>query len=614
MNPILRKASPLLFLAFFFQASSGQVASASPPVEIGLSDLGYQQDAVLKGAQPEFELYLPNYRTLRAARLHLALEVSPIADRRSTVTVSVNERPVYVAALAKLGYKPTIDIPIPLPAGTRTALQISVSANLQAEPVHCQPPDTQALWMIVKHASSLQLAVAGVSNTPYISEFLDDYRGRVTIVAPQNLPQDQRFAAIRLAYYIHQAVRWRRIQVALTDKPVPGTRNIIIGGTAKDLEVRGGALHVSIGGSSVLDGQIRNLLISTYIGQVKSPSVLPPINHSATLDDLGIPTTTRTGMTDLTFPMPLSLATIGGAPENLRFHANLTHTPLVSGDRAFIKLFVNNTLVNSFNLGRAGGEEDFDAPINPGVIRATNDVRAEVAYFPARGDCSGIPATMAASLLGSSYFSWDRLVQQAPAVGDFYNGANGRVAVLVDGQPMVPYAFALMNSLGAVNSGITSLDVLPFDGRIPAGYDYAIVVAAPDRLGQLALPLKPNGSAFDILDPRTQQPIYEAHYGDSFGVLETTQTGTPALVATYWKNPAELNGLNRIEPNQLAAQRDELFLFNRAQAAYASTTERHARAIGPDRIHDALMPVLVVFGILVLIGLVLVARQAKKAS
>jgi hypothetical protein len=533
-------------------------------------------------------------------------------DPRSTITLSVNDRILSTTTLQAMGPNPVIDRTIDVPSGTRGALQLALTGRFFEKGDVCFDLDTDNFWMTVGGAGVLTANTAPLDHGPFVRDFLNDYGGRIAVVAPATLGDDQRYQALRLAYYLHQSNRWRHTVVSLLERPDAGARNIVLGNFPKALEMRGNDLYANGDGVALLRRRLEALLITDRVESATSDAKPSADVHEQTFDDLGFPSQTQTGVGELPFSIPLQFARVGGMPDDLHLHLALTHTPVLPEERAYVKVMVNGTLVRSFEFRGDGGQETYDVPIGPDVLRGSNDVRIVPTYFYRHDACKGSYPRMTATLLGTSSFSWGASNRQAESVGDFFNLASGRVVVLLGAPSDLSYAFALLDAVGTVNTEIRDIDVEPYDGTIPSGYDYAIVVAAPERLSGMKLPLSPGASNFALRDG-TGNAAYRAQFAQPFGVLEVDGKASPVLYATYWKDRSATAGLARIAPEELAEQTGEVFVFDAERATYSSVENRpHYAAIDPLR--RWLPLVLTVFFVLLALLLVITARRARSAS
>jgi hypothetical protein len=220
---------------------------------------------------------------------------------------------------------------------------------------------------------------------------------------------------------------------------------------------------------------------------------------------------------------------------------------------------------------------------------------------------------MTSTLLGSSSFSWSAIDRRTPTVGDYFNLASGRVVLLLGSPGDLAYAFSLLDAIGSANTSIREIDVQPYGGTIPSGYDYALVVAAPDKLPASGLPFEPRAGDFTLAGDAPGGAL-RAEFGQPFGLLEVDSQASPALYASYWKDPAVTAGLARIAPSVLTEQTGDVFLFDAERATYSSTTPGRRVPDAVDPLRKALPLLLVVFAVLLALLLWLTSRRARNAS
>jgi len=296
-------------------------------------------------------------------------------------------------------------------------------------------------------------------------------------------------------------------------------------------------------------------------------------------------------------------------PEHLRLHVDLTHTPIRPADRAYVQVLVNNTLIGSYDMNGKNNDEQFDVPLDVDALSSANVVSVVPTFFYERDGCKGNYPSFTTTLLNDTNFQWDGLENRPLSVGEFVRAASGKVVVLIDDSSNDGTAFNLVSALGTVNAAIRSIDVLPFDGSVPSGYDYAIVVGSGDHVAGLRPAMLVNGKDFTIYGPDGKTVRFTADYSAPFGVLETAHPGNvPTLIATYWKDPAVLGGIARIAPDDLGAQTDNLFIFNSRQATYDNRDQKQAPRGNPLAFSWAAIAGLFA---LLLVGVVVVAARRK---
>jgi hypothetical protein len=585
-----------------------RLPALAAPQTVTLDQLGIQGDTTAYGARPALSFYLPVYRSVRSVRFRATLKVSPVVDRNSTVTVTSGGTPITTVSVDYLRKHPNIDVTLPLPQPPQHVVDVNIVGSLvHVDDDVCSRFDPSSLYMIVQSGSGFVVDAQADQST--ISGFLESYGGDVAIVVPPGSDMNRKRAAVRLAYEVQQLYRWRHATVEMRTTPDPAARNIILGNFSTDLEAQDGDLHVGPNGYALLDREIDPLLITTAVdaSQVEPESTPPPGPHLS-LRDLGVTTLTSSGAHNV-FSIPFTIGKADGLPNGLRFNAVIAHTALGSTASGTIDLLSNGALVDSVPLSTQRGRQDVEFAIAPNEIGASNDIRIVVDYDVAR-DCHVSPPVLTTTLYDDSSFRWDGTTTYAFSVGDFFRAASGHVAVMIDDESLIPYAFSLLSAIGSGNTNISSIDVIPVADTLPEGYDAAIVVAPLDRLPHWQLPLTSDGNQFVL--GRGAPPLV-ATYHDPFGVLESARVGnTPVLVASYWKDSAATSDLDRIGYATLGSQTDKLFMFRGSTTLYASTAPMH-REFSQPLLLRAAVPIYA--GCIGMLGVVvLVARRKRQGG
>ena len=548
-----------------------QASASYEHIVLPFSDFGFRDDVTINGSAARFTLFIPVYPFLRGVRLHLPLHISPIADPRSTITITANGAPFFASSIKTLGRDPVLNLTVPLPRDGRNSIELGINSNLFIPGEVCTYIPTTDLWLVLRKASTLTFDEAITPNM-LIVDWLHDYGNRVTIVAPPASPVNARTREIaRLAYFMHQTSRWRRIAVHFASQPERGSRNVIVGNFPKSMATRGRDLLVNDSGLDLINRQLDGLLLTGSASTLEYSQPLgmggPSRAHGVSFEDLGIATRTTTGVGDMPMSIPLSLSAIGGKPKNLHLRLLINHTPFENDDRALVKIMLNGTLVNSVALRRDGGEESFDLPIDSNVVRASNDLTIIPTYYVKRQGCEQSTIAMTVSILNKSSLTYDGVEKQTWSVGDFFRTASGRLIVLVSDPKLMDAALAFLDQLGTVNSTIKTVDLAAFNGSIPAGYDEAVAFAPLDRLTHLSPVLTSASGGFSVLDPKSRQLIYTANYSDAFGIYQTVLTSaTPTMLVSYWKDASALDNIAALSPDDVSAQSSRVFVFNRERA------------------------------------------------
>lgn len=628
---ILRLLAALVLVPL---AASGALAAPARPApahaarpqaaratEVTLAELGYPGDVTVSGVYPTFTFNVPVTPVLRAARLRLDLHVSPLADRRSSIAVVVNGVPVFARTLRELGDDPRVTVRLPVPAPPATNLQIAVRGYLFITGDVCADLRTNELWLTVGHDSAVALATGPAPRGAPIAAFFAGYGDRIAIVDQAPPGSDGALDVVKLPYAIRQIERWHQPEIVLADRPDPHARNLIVRPGPTRYDAARDVLYVDPADVKLIDPRAAGYLLTGALapgaGAVLGPAPAPTGNRLA-LSQLGVASQTATGLGELAFVLPLDANALGGIPRRLTLHLSLAHTPVLPGDGATAQILVDGALVASRTLSRDGGTEVWDAPIPQSALSSTNDVRVVVGYYTGPGACIGNLPQMTVTIGDSSYYSWGSLDRDVGGISDFLKTANGNVAVLLGDARFVPQAFHLMDALGRLDPRIAAVQVARYTGTIPPGTDYAIVAAAPDRLGALAAPLRLAEPQFRVVNPLTETTAFATTYEGGLGALETTASAqTPTLVLSYWKDPAPLGEFGRYDAAVLAQQVGNVALFGGTIATYSVGQKLrvfYATADWPERIWAlARLPVAIAL-VLLVIALILYATRRLTGS
>jgi hypothetical protein len=114
----------------------------------------------------------------------------------------------------------------------------------------------------------------------------------------------------------------------------------------------------------------------------------------------------------------------------------------------------------------------------------------------------------------------------------------------------------VLGEIGKLNAAIVRLDVQPWSGSVPDGYDYALIFAPPDRLAGLQLPLRPDAPAFTLVNPTDNRDVLSAAADTPVALVQLGQANqTPILAFTYHGDGATaLAALERVNAGQLTRQ------------------------------------------------------------
>jgi len=509
-------------------AAVALATTARVPIPIG--DLGYRDGVTIVGTAPSVTFDLPRYASLRAATLVLAVHASPVAAPESTIAVAVNGRLVVRRTLHELGNAALV-VPLPLPPLGAKTFSIAVSGALRVAGDPCAADPNHRLFLRIGRDSALvvQALTDGTAEA-----FFRDYRGAIEVTGP---PGDVALAAV--PYRIDRLEPWHRVDATLVARPTPGRRVLVL--TRSGPTVRHG-----------------NLLAMSFadFAALPAPRGQAPERRggSVAFADLRQHLGTASGTGELAFDVPLDASIVGGVPDHLRVHALVDHSALPEGASGTLQVLVNGVLVGARTLRREAGIQTIDAAVPASIVGPSNDLRVVVAPDVPRAVCASGAGAVTATLLGTSTFAWSGVELRAPTIESFLTALHGRVALLV-APSFTGAAFHFLNEVGKLNAAIVRLDVMPYDGTIPAGYDAALVFADPHVLGNLGLPIRPAEPEFAVVDPPAGAEVLRAGGASTFALLQLgTANATPLLAVSYHGAPSAIGGVASVGAAQLSKQ------------------------------------------------------------
>jgi hypothetical protein len=521
---------PFAFAVAFALAVLPGIARADA-VTVPLTQLGYPDGVTVAGVAPSVTFDLPRYASLRAARLELEAHVSPNADPASTITVAVDGQPIIVRSVRTLAKNDRLVVPLPIPAPNARTFAITVSGALRVAGDPCAADTSRRLFLRIGRDSAivLQTATGGGAEA-----FFRDYRGTIDVVGALDDP-----AIAGAPYRLDRLEPWHRVSTDLVAHPLPGHRTIVF--TTRGPVARAGdVLRITPAAFAALPEPL---------GQ--SPQRRDGrITFGELRQNLG----TATGVGDLAFDVPLAASIVGGVPQGLRAHVAVAHSALAPAVGGTLRVVVNGVLVGARVLDRGATTQTIDVAVPASVVGPSNDLRVLVATEVAPAACASATNAVTATLLGTSSFNWSGVEPRAATIESFLTALHGRVIVLV-APGFARAAFHVMTQLGALNAAIDQLDVVPFTGSVPSGYDAALVFGPPAALGNLGLAIRTGAPAFDVIDPAEGVSVLHAAPATTFALLQLGEVhGTPLLALSYHGGPAAIASIASLKAGQLATQ------------------------------------------------------------
>src|SRR3989338_1387809 len=543
--------------------SNGAVSSIKT---IYFEELGYSNDLYLSGARPEFSLYFPKYKGLRNAELETYLRFSSVLDERSTITILVDDVPLFTKNIKQIGYEPTLSFRVK--PSKLNYIKVTLRGYFFITGDICYDLPTGNLWMVIGKRSKFIIDDEYTANNN-TGNYFKNYDEHYNIVF-NNSEAD--LEVLPLVYYLNKLNDWREIKIHIDDEPFEGMKNIFIGNYSRDIEVKDENLFVSAKGVQLFKKSLTELYI-TYSLKNSTVNLGDDKDRAkTTLLNMGIKSLTATGIGDLSFNVPIKYSTFTGIPKNLNLRLLLNHTPIPESDRAFLKVFLNGVLIKATQLKEGGDIYPYDIKISEELLRGyNNNLNIVASYFIDRGDCKGSIPNMTFSILYLSYFYHDNVDRKKiNPIMDVIGSLSGNVLIMVDNRNMLKYGVYLMDILGKFNKEISNIDIAQWKGEVSNGYDFVILLLNPQNTQIPNTPVKLNQGRFSIINPLTNTELISTEYSDSFGVLQSFDKGnSKILMLSYYKDIKALEFLKTFEGESINRLTGNVVIFNQDIASYA---------------------------------------------
>ncbi|MBI3814150.1 MAG: hypothetical protein HY279_06760, partial [Nitrospinae bacterium] len=171
---------------------------------VTLSDLGHAKDVYLSGTNPEFNLYLTNYKGLKTAEAEMQVRLSGVLDEGSTITVLVDDVPLFTKGVSQIGREPTLSFGIRLSTADYVKVTLRGAFFITGDICHDIP--TGNLWMVVSSKSRFIMENDGISDS--ISNYFKNYDTDFNIVFDH---EKVSLYVIPLIYYINKLNDWKNV-------------------------------------------------------------------------------------------------------------------------------------------------------------------------------------------------------------------------------------------------------------------------------------------------------------------------------------------------------------------------------------------------------------------
>ena len=538
------------------------IHGAIPPQITPIKSLGYNRDIVLKGVKPQVTFSIPQPAggiDSKTSFLNLQIKPSPFLDKDSSIRILLNEKPVSAISVEALRKQSTLKIPLPaLPTG-EPFISVTLESYLFTQQDICDALQSGNLYLTVENNSFFQ--VTPKTEDQSINGFFLGNYPQVILSVPNNLDTPQLESALWLYGLLVGQFSNRQIPVLWqesTAKIAPNSAQVRLdlGSTGPDIKRQGSTLTVR-----ALPKVVKSLAVDwgglpfssqgTTIDAVSEGEInsLGSEGQRISFRHLGFDESPRRGSGTQRFRINFDLAKLQTRPQELAVSLNSLFTPVDAqrGDRLSGQIYLNNTLVTTYDLTQATALKDtiFLPTQN---LRRTNDLDVVFEHNPSQGDCQASVSDLTFQVGGDSYISWSGEQQPEGTFNDLPYRFLGKGRMVVDGtQPELIQATAYL--LGVLNQ-MSPQPIFPklVRGETPGQLKklinqtdestWQIIAVAPKQFPTTA-PVRLQ-ETFEIVNPLNQQVILSTRPTDSLGLLQYFQDqDRPTLGLSWWGNDAK---------------------------------------------------------------------------
>lgn len=567
-----------------------------------LQDLGFASDVVLTGQKPYQAFYFPIPRgTLVNEQSYIEIDIrlSEALDPTSIVNVMVNDLPVRSYTLRQIG-STEASIKIPL-AGLgfvhipnvpevekKRFLKLVITGSLIITGDQCRDVQTGALYLIAKKNTSATLTVIPDTRGLSIASFLNDTEGDIRLILPQqpsggtfqmglwisgdlkkrflyttrkvslfpipDQPLGQlsgNYVVIAPAQVINELPRpfgfnveglFQSASTTLNDNGLIFLHTI---GDAHILYITGlSDLAITKAGTAFILDHMRSAMISRAVlvkdlnRNLSPPHRKPP--YSVTFKDLGYEHASLEGLGAIRTSYRFLGQSIGLTAKNLSLHLFGSTTAVRGGDNAFMNVYLNDLLVDSWSLNIGGRFQEKFVDLPNYALREDNRVDVEFVYFP-QGECKG--QLFSAEVFDISYIEVKALKTPDDAVFNVLPSIFSKNNILLISPRMSSTLFeAASTLLSALDRDPNSKYLYPrvmlstsFTPEYLDRFNVIAVLSANDPALQLLkdrLPLYPNES-FRVINTQNNTTMFDLKPSSSLGILQVFRpSSTTAMLLT----------------------------------------------------------------------------------
>lgn len=536
-------------------------ASAVQPQVTPLRSLGYSRDIVLTGVNPQLTFSIPQPAggiDAKTSFLNLQIKPSPFLDKDSSIRVLLNEEPVSAISIEALRKQPNLKIPIPaLPTG-ESFISVTLASYLFTQQDVCDALQSGNLYLTIENDSFFQVTPKAADQS--IDGFFEGTYSQVVLRVPDNLDATQLESALWLYGLLAGQFGKRQIPVLWqtpNTKIAPNSAQVQldVSDTGPDIRRKGATLRVRaipkvIKSLAVDWGRIPFSSQGSAIAEINPGNITSLASEDQRLSfrQLGFDESPRRGSGAQRFRINFDLAQLEARPKELAVSLNSLFTPVndQNGDRLNGQIYLNNTLVNTYDLTQTTALKD-TVFLPTQNLRRTNNLDVVFEHHPSQGSCQASGSDLTFQVAGDSYLAWSGEQSPEKTFNDlpYKFLGKGRMVVDVTNPELIQstaYLLGVINQLSPrpvfpkLLKGENSADLTRLINQTDAS-TWQIIAVSPEKFPQSApVRLQKN---FEIVNPLNQQVILSTQPTESLGLLQYFyDQDRPTLGLSWWGKDA----------------------------------------------------------------------------
>ncbi len=553
-----------------------KLLQASFYVEVGqdrfidLRSMGYEKKIILEGSHPSYDFIIPILRGQKLIDVTFFMQLSQVLNPKSTITVLVDDVPLFTNYIKEIGYEPKISFSRELNS-RKKSVKITIRLNMFITGDFCIDNNSENLWSTIELSSGFKVDVP--QNIKHISSFFKDYTKDINII-----DNSASIDVISLVYFLNKLNTTNQLETKYSFTEDMKSKNVVIMGNSDEIKLKNNTLYLSSKSLKSLNSQWSALFATSYL---KNTKIVKPKEKKRgfkrlSLKDFKLKSITQKGLGDLYFNIPFNTRDFGGVAKNLIFNLHFNHTPVLGKERGYLNIFFNDQLMQSFVLDDESKIKNYPIKIPKSFINTGfNKLVVSTSFYLNNEKCIGSIPKLKATMFNSSYFSWDKINTEVDSVSSFLKNLQGDVLMIVESE-LKQSAMKFAEKLGKNNKSINNLDIKSSLDNLTKkqnSYNSIIIFANQNNFTKQRwdLPLIVNSNDFSIYNAIDKSLVFSSQNWDDFSFIQTGSfMDTPLFAVSYFNteqameffDSTNMAQLKEIDSNLAFITKDEIVAYH----------------------------------------------------